>query len=263
MRLEYLCDEDGENGLCQHAVWQDLKEALQDLQRGQEVLQHVTRNQGGDQVAQGGHGVAQAITAIETAIAATVQGDLDWLTESWSQVLGLLIQEGEELLEEESQLDYVHPADVVALSEGAEEQPASPPGDQTTTVDRLLRNAVAVMHFVPRGGEQLHQLQTAINAWRQRHEGGSIFVDTQTTDGGDLEPPRPPDASKWVPPLDAAQWTGSLRQESQQTARRGTSTNLQTTTCCKLWTSSNDKPMRRRCKGPWGNSWELYHKKTH
>ena len=204
-----------ENGLCQHAVWDDLKYALADLRQGQDVLQYVTRNQGGDQVAQGGHGLAQAITAVETAMAATVQGDLDWLSESWCQVLGMLIQEGEELLEEESQLDYVHPADVVALNEGAQEQPASPPGDQAATVDRLMRNALAVMHFVPRGGEQLRQLQEAIRAWRQRHMGGSIFVDTQTTDGGEMAPQQPPTGEKWVPPLHAAQWTGSLPSSGQ------------------------------------------------
>ena len=161
-------------------------------------------------MAQGGHGLAQAIAAVETAMAATVQGDLDWLSESWCQVLRLLIQEGEELLEEESKLDYVHPADVVALNEGAQEQPASPPGDHAATVDRLLRNALAVMHFVPRGGEELRQLQEAIRTWRQRHAGGSIFVDTQTTDGGEMAPQQAPNVEKWVPPLDAAQWTGSL-----------------------------------------------------
>ena len=37
MRLEDLCDEDGENGLCQHALWDDLKYALADLRQGQEV----------------------------------------------------------------------------------------------------------------------------------------------------------------------------------------------------------------------------------
>ena len=164
MRLQYLCDEDGEDGLCQHAVWEDLKDALKDLRQGQEVLQYITRQQGGDQVAQGNHGVAQVIAAVEAAIASTVQGDLDWLTESWGQVIALLLQEGEELLEEESQLDYVRPADVVALSEGAQEAPARPPGDTTAQVDLLLRNVQAVMHFVPVGGEQFRQLQAAIGS---------------------------------------------------------------------------------------------------
>ena len=98
MRLEYLCDEDGENGLCQHAVWNDLKEALQDLRQGQEVFHYITRHQGGDQVAQGGHGIAQTIAAVEAAIAAAVEGDMDWLTEGWSQVMGLLLQEGRNCL---------------------------------------------------------------------------------------------------------------------------------------------------------------------
>ena len=210
MRLEYLCDEDGENGLCQHAVWDDLKAALQDLRQGQEVFHYITRHQWGDQVAQGGHGIAQTIAAVETAIAATVEGDMDWLTEGWSQVVGLLLQEGEELFEEESQLDYVHPADVVALSEGAQEEPARPPGDVAVTVDRLLRNVQAVLHFVPKGGDEFRRLQAAIIVWRQRFRGESIYVDTQTTEGGDAEPAPPTDEGKWIPPLDAEQWTGSL-----------------------------------------------------
>ena len=150
----------------------------------------------------------------------------------------------------------------MALSEGADEQPAFPAEDQAATVDRLLRNAMAVIHFVPRGGEQLQQLQAAISAWRQRHAGGSIFVDTQTTDGGELEPQQPPSAAKWVPPLDAAQWTGSLRGDLQK-AQRGTSTNPQTTTCCKHWTSLNGKSTKRPCKEPWGNSWDLCHMTAH
>ncbi|CAE7205386.1 unnamed protein product, partial [Symbiodinium sp. KB8] len=175
MRLEYLCDEDGENGLCQHAVWDDLKDALKDLRQGQEVFQYITRQQWGDQVAQGA-----------TRTGSQKNGDRCW---------GFLLQEGEELREEESQLDYVHPADVVALSEGAQ-------GDATAMIDLLLRNAQLVMHFVPIGGEQFRQLMAAIVVWRQRNSGGSIFVDTQTTDKGEQEQPPPLDSEKWVPPLD-------------------------------------------------------------
>ena len=45
----------------------------------------------------------------------TINGDLDWLTES------VLVQDAEDLLDEEALLDYFHPADVVALEEGANE----------------------------------------------------------------------------------------------------------------------------------------------
>ena len=47
--------------------------------------------------------------------------------------LALATQDAEELLEEAGQLDYVHPADVVALQDGAEEAPAEPEGDFDTT----------------------------------------------------------------------------------------------------------------------------------
>ena len=78
------------------------------------------------------------------------------------------------------------------------------------TVDRLLRNVQAVMHFVPKGGDEFRRLQAAITVWRQRFRGESIYVDTQTTEGGDAEPVPPPEEGKWIPPLDAEQWPGSL-----------------------------------------------------
>ena len=126
---------------------------------------------------------------------------------------GFLLQEGEELREEESQLDYVHPADVVALSEGAQ-------GDATAMIDLLLRNAQLVMHFVPIGGEQFRQLMAAIVVWRQRNSGGSIFVDTQTTDKGEQEQPPPLDSEKWVPPLDGRSSVGGLWGSSRNHAKR-------------------------------------------
>ena len=116
---------------------------------------------------------------------------------------GFLVQEAEELLDEEALLDYVHPADVVALDEGATEEPLQSGGSPQAMVELLLRNARAVMHFVPHGGEQFRQLLAAITVWQQRESGESIAVDTQTTEEGNGG--EPPAAAQWVPPLDAEQ----------------------------------------------------------
>ena len=105
-------------------------------------------------------------------------------------------------------LDYVHPADVVALDEGATEEPLQSGGSPQDMVELLLRNARAVMHFVPHGGEQFRQLLAAVTVWQQRESGESIAVGTQTTEEGNGA--EPPAAAQWVPPLDAEQWPGSV-----------------------------------------------------
>ena len=169
---------------------------------------------------QGGHGLQQVISAVETAMTDTTNGDLDWLAEGWGQVVGLLLQDAEDLLEEESILDYVHPADAVAMEEGAQETPAPPTGSPDEQVDLLLRNARAVMHFVPAGGEQMRQLLTAVLVWRQQRGGASIEVDTQTTDAGEhtTQPVAQPEVGPWIPPLNAEQWTGSLPSSTMQSS---------------------------------------------
>ena len=197
----------------QHQTWEDLKTALGELRQGQAQFQLATRGQGGHQVLQGGHGLEQAIAAVETAMSATTEGDLDWATESWSQALDTLVQEAEDLLEEESQLDFVHPADVVALAEGGQEAPPLPQGEPLERTDLLLRNIKAVMHFVPAGGAQVTQLLAAILVWRQQQGGESIAVDTQTTDaGGDDSQAAPPAAQTgtWIPSLTTEQWPSSV-----------------------------------------------------
>ena len=77
-------------------------------------------------------------------------------------------------------------------------------------MDVLLRNVQAVMTFVPAGGEQVRQLLAVIRVWRQQAGGGAIEVDTQTADEVGPAPQQPADLGRWVPPLDAEQWTGSL-----------------------------------------------------
>ncbi|OLQ09660.1 hypothetical protein AK812_SmicGene6736 [Symbiodinium microadriaticum] len=66
------------------------------------------------------------------------------------------------------------------------------------------------MTFVPAGGEQVRQLLAVIRVWRQQAGGGAIEVDTQTADEVGPAPQQPADLGRWVPPLDAEQWTGSL-----------------------------------------------------
>ena len=212
-RLQLICEDEGMDGYNQHQIWEDLKAALGELRQGQTQFQLATRGQGGHQVLQGGHGLEQAITAVQTAMTATTEGDLDWATESWSQVLDSLVQEAEDLLEEESQLDFVHPADVVALDEGGQEAPPIPQGEPMAQTDLLLRNIRAVMNFVPAGGAQVTQLLAAILVWKQQHGGESIAVDTQTTDaGGDdsQKIPPAPQTGPWIPPLTVDQWPGSV-----------------------------------------------------
>ncbi|CAE7440251.1 unnamed protein product [Symbiodinium microadriaticum] len=212
-RLQLICEDEGMDGYNQHQTWEDLKTALGELRQGQAQFQLATRGQGGHQVLQGGHGLEQAIAAVETAMSATTEGDLDWATESWSQALDTLVQEAEDLLEEESQLDFVHPADVVALAEGGQEAPPLPQGEPLERTDLLLRNIKAVMHFVPAGGAQVTQLLAAILVWRQQQGGESIAVDTQTTDaGGDDSQAAPPAAQTgtWIPSLTTEQWPSSV-----------------------------------------------------
>ena len=212
-RLQLICEDEGIDGYNQHQIQADLQEALGDLHRGQTCFMQITQGQGGHQVLQGGHGLEQAIVAVQAAMAATTEGDLDWLSESWSQVVDNLVQEAEELLDEEGMLDYVHPADVVALEEGGQEAPPPPQGGPLEQVDLLLRNVKAVMNFVPVGGAQVRQLLAAVLVWKQQHGGGSIAVDTQTTDAGEDGQPQAPEAAPtggWIPTLDAEQWPGSV-----------------------------------------------------
>ena len=220
VRLQDVCDDEGANGLNQHQIYADLQEALGDLRRGQMQLEQATGGQGGHQVVQGSHGIQQAIAAVETAMGDTTNGDLDWVADGWGQAIGLLLQDAEDLLEEESILDYVHPANVVALDEGAHELPAMPTGGIDEQVDRLLRHARAVMHFVPAGGAQMRQLLAAVLVWRQRERGSSIEVDTQTTDAGEppVTQPREQPEEKWIPPLNADQWTGSMPSSARSSS---------------------------------------------
>ncbi|CAE7895386.1 unnamed protein product [Symbiodinium necroappetens] len=188
MRLTDVASDEGEYGYNQHQIYEDLKEARGDLDRGTVQFQQALVGQGGYQVQHGRHGLEQARAAIEVAMGATAEGDLDWMTPGWAEAVALAMQEAEELLEESSQLDYVHPADVVALHEGAE----------------------AVAHFVQYGGEPIRQLMAAIAVWRQAKPAETVLVDTQSTEEGSQPQRGAPADSRWVPPLNIDQWPGSI-----------------------------------------------------
>ena len=146
MRLQDLTEEDDMDGLNQHQIRQDLEQAAYDLAVWDKLLQYATLNQWGHQVQQGFQGLAQAQfqglaqaqAAVQTALAATVEGDLDWHVPGWGQAVVMLLEDAEAVLEEEGQLDFVHPADVAALSEGAEEAPPLRQGDLLQQIDKLL-----------------------------------------------------------------------------------------------------------------------------
>ena len=248
VRLQDVCDDEGLDGDNQHQIRADLETALRDIDGGAIMFEQMTARQWGDQVQQGHYGIAQARKAVQAALESTIQGDLDWVTPGWGEAIGLILQDAEELMDEEGRLDWAHPADVLALDEGAAEAPPVPQGDVQSQIDTLLRNVGAVAHFLRKGRDELRRFLAAVIVWRQANHGmGGIHVDTQTTEeggepgpgdpAGDLSgaapgrgpgdptgdssgagPTRQPrgdpvDATKWIPPLTLEQWPGSIPTE--------------------------------------------------
>ena len=216
MRLQDLTEEDDVDGLNAHQIRSDLEQAIYDLTVGEKLLQYATTKQWGFQVQQSLQGLAQAHTAVQTAIAATVQGDLDWHVPGWGQAVVMLMEDAEQLLEEEGQLDFVHPADVAALSEGAQESPPVPMGSWGQQLDELIRNIGGTMVFVTEGHAEVRQLLAAIQVWRARDRPDEVVeIETQTTDQGEGAPPAE-DVQPWKPPLDVEQWPGSIPSSAHE-----------------------------------------------
>ncbi|CAE7902661.1 unnamed protein product, partial [Symbiodinium microadriaticum] len=251
VRLQDVCDDEGLDGDNQHQIRADLETALRDIDSGAIMFEQMTARQWGDQVQQGHHGIVQARKAVQAALESTIHGDLDWVTPGWGEAIGLVLQDAEELMDEEGRLDWAHPADVLAMEEGANEAPPVPHGDVSSQIDTLLRNVGAVAHFLRKGREELRRFLAAVIVWRQANHGlGGIQVDTQTTEeGGEQRPgdpegdlsgeatgqrPKDPagdssgggparehrgdpeDATKWIPPLKIEQWPGSVPTEDSQ-----------------------------------------------
>ncbi|CAE7552733.1 unnamed protein product [Symbiodinium necroappetens] len=216
MRLQDLTEEDDVDGLNAHQIRHDLEQATYDLAVGEKLLQHATTNQWGFQVQQSLQGLAQAQAAVQTAISATVQGDLDWHVPGWGQAVVVLMEDAEQLLEEEGQLDFVHPADVAALSEGAQETPPTPLGSWGQQLDELIRNIGGVMAFVTEGHAEVRQLLAAIQVWRAKDRPDEVVeIETQTTDQGEGAPPTD-EVQPWKPPLEVEQWPGSIPSSANE-----------------------------------------------
>ena len=112
---------------------------------------------------------------------------------------------------QEAQLDFVHPADVVALSEGAQEAPAQGQGDAWHRIDKLRRDIGGVMNFVPQGHEQVRQLIAAVTVWSAAERQGEVVeVNTQTSEGASEGQLGMNASQPWRPPLDAEQWSGTV-----------------------------------------------------
>eukprot|EP00439_Symbiodinium_sp_Y106_P085471 s1188_g28.t1 len=95
--------------------------------------------------------------------------------------LSLLLREAENLLTELEVLQFVHPADVVALDEGAVETPPQRGGTVAERARAVLRDLGGIVPFLAADGEPLRMMLGKVTAALN----DPIAVDTQTTDGGD------------------------------------------------------------------------------
>ena len=149
LRLQDLEDEDGTEGVNQHAVIERLRATVRDLRAARAVLEQLTRDQGGQQLLSAHGGLDQAEAAVEHACGEAHNGEFDWMAPGWGAAVCYLIGDAEDLVEEEEGLNLVHPADVLAMAEGAEGATSRPGGTWQQQCQRLLRDvrAVAVMHM--------------------------------------------------------------------------------------------------------------------
>ncbi|CAE7652284.1 Agbl5 [Symbiodinium sp. CCMP2456] len=107
---------------------------------GEVLFQRATKGQWGHQVQQGMEGIHQAQRAVRNAMGATAMGDIDWVVSGWGDAVAVLLEDVETLLEEEGQLDFVHPSDVAALDEGAAELPPTRGGQPGEQLAGLIRD---------------------------------------------------------------------------------------------------------------------------
>ncbi|CAE7246599.1 Xrn2 [Symbiodinium sp. CCMP2592] len=230
VRLQDLSEEDGENGFNQHQIRADLETILQYLDKATRVLEEMTRGQGGCQISSSYEGLSQAGAAVETALGQAVQGDLDWMSPSWGQTMGLLLEEAEQLHEELGVLNFVHPADVRGLDEGGVETPPCRQGAVGDQLRAIVRDLRGIVPFLAEDGEQVTAALAAVTAIMDN----PIEVDTQTTEGGSqgmtlfgptesadhMGEERPTPFSQqatvpWVPPLHMEQWNGSIPEDDR------------------------------------------------
>ena len=196
LRLQDLEEEDGEDGVNQHAVIERLRATIGDIRAARDVLETLTREQGGQQLLSAHGGLDQAEAAVEHAHGEAHNGDFDWLAPGWGAAVCCLLGDAEDLVEEEEALNLVHPADVLAMADGAEDATLPTGGNLAATVPKaaLLTNLEEEL-FRP------------------------ITVDSQATEEGEqsLEGPLFGPALPWVPPLGTEQ----SRAQTQEKKTKG------------------------------------------
>ena len=209
LRLQDLEDEDGTEGVNQHAVIERLRATVRDLRAARAVLEQLTRDQGGQQLLSAHGGLDQAEAAVEHACGEAHNGEFDWMAPGWGAAVCYLIGDAEDLVEEEEGLNLVHPADVLAMAEGAEGATSRPGGTWQQQCQRLLRDvrAVAVMHMQ---GEPA-VMDMLLWSWTTSCYAPSRWTHKTTEEGephleGPLFGPAPPRQ----PPLGMEQWPGSI-----------------------------------------------------
>ena len=221
LRLLEICEEGDNDEPNQHQIYEDLNVIKKMLKEGEQQFYLLTQRQGGVLLRQGGEGLQQAQQAVERAQAATVQGGLDWCTTGWGAAVAVLLDEAQEAIAENDELQYVHQADAVGLSQGGQECPSRPP-EPDRCLEAILGDVRAALGFLSAGphGQVLNVL-AAMAMWQSQQT--AYMVETQTTDGGE-EPPTvpptgaPPHQDKWTPQPGAAQWSGSVPSPGDETA---------------------------------------------
>ena len=122
------------------------------------------------------------------------------------------MQDTENLLDEFETLNFAHPAEVVALQEGAAEAPQQRGGTAAERLRQVLRDLARIMPFLPMEGQAVRTMKGMVTAAMDN----PIAVDTQTTEAGASPPHQLSTESQaatvpWVPPL---QWSGNVPEES-------------------------------------------------
>ena len=107
-------------------------------------------------------------------------GDFDWLAPGWGAAVCYLLGDAEDLVEEEEALNLVHPADVLAMADGAEDATLPTGGNLAQQCQRLLRDIRAVAMMYMPGDHAVTNLLTNLEEELFR----PITVDSQATEEG-------------------------------------------------------------------------------
>ena len=150
MRLQDVCEGWDEDEPNQHQIYEDLNLIKKLIREGTQQFLHTTQGQGGTLLRQGEEGLRQALSAVERAQASTMEGDLDWCTTGWGAAVAVLLDEAQEAVAENDELQFVHKADVVGLSQGGQECPTRP-ADPGQCLEAILGDIRAALGFLTAG----------------------------------------------------------------------------------------------------------------